>query len=68
MPMMAGWQTLAAMRALSVGAQQKVATLTAHALPHECEERLRRSLTAYITKPIDIREFLQTIAVLLQQS
>jgi len=67
MPMMDGWQTLAAIRALPDGAQQIVAALTAHALPHEREEGLRRGFTAYITKPIDIRGFLQTIAGLLHQ-
>jgi CheY-like chemotaxis protein len=67
MPILDGWQTLAAIRALPNGAQQKVAALTAHALPHEREEGLRRGFTASITKPIDIRGLLQTIAVLLQQ-
>jgi two-component system, cell cycle response regulator DivK len=67
MPILDGWQTLAAIRALPNGAQQKVAALTAHALPHEREEGLRRGFTAYLTKPIDIRGFLQTIAGLLQQ-
>jgi two-component system, cell cycle response regulator DivK len=67
MPIMDGWQTLAAIRALPDGAKQIVAALTAHALPHEREEGLRRGFNAYITKPIDIRGFLQTITVLLQQ-
>ena len=67
MPVLDGWQTLAAIRALPDGAQRIVAALTAHALPHEREEGLRRGFTAYITKPIDIRGFLQTIAALLHQ-
>ena len=67
MPVMDGWQTLAAIRGLPGGAQQIVAALTAHALPYEREEGLRRGFNAYITKPIDIRAFLQTIAMLLQQ-
>jgi two-component system, cell cycle response regulator DivK len=67
MPVMDGWQTLAAIRALPNGAQQTVAALTAHALPHERDEGLRRGFNAYITKPIDIRGFLQTIAGLLRE-
>jgi len=67
MPIMDGWQTLAAIRALSDGAQRIVVAVTAHALPHERDEGLRRGFNAYITKPIDIRGFLQTIAALLQQ-
>jgi CheY-like chemotaxis protein len=68
MPIMDGWQTLAAIRALPDGAQRIVAALTAHALPYEREEGLRRGFNAYITKPIDIRGFLQTIAALLHQT
>ena len=68
MPILDGWQTLAAIRALPDGAQRIVAALTAHALPQEREEGLRRGFTSYITKPIDIRGFLQTIAALLQQN
>ena len=68
MPVMDGWQTLAAIRALPNGAQQMVAALTAHALPHERDEGLKRGFNAYITKPIDIRGFLQTIAGLLQNN
>jgi CheY-like chemotaxis protein len=68
MPIMDGWQTLAAIRALPDGAQRIVAALTAHALPHERDEGLRRGFQAYITKPIDIRGFLQTIAALLLQN
>jgi two-component system, cell cycle response regulator DivK len=67
MPILDGWQTLAAIRALPNGGQQIVAALTAHALPHEREEGLRRGFHTYITKPIDIRGFLQTIAALLLQ-
>ena len=67
MPILDGWQTLAAIRALPDGAQRIVAALTAHALPQEREEGLRRGFTSYITKPIDIRGFLQTIAALLHQ-
>jgi two-component system, cell cycle response regulator DivK len=67
MPIMDGWQTLAAIRALPDGAQRIVAALTAHALPYEREEGLQRGFNAYITKPIDIRGFLQTIAALLHQ-
>jgi two-component system, cell cycle response regulator DivK len=67
MPILDGWQTLAAIRAMPKGEQQIVAALTAHALPHEREEGLRRGFNTYITKPIDIRAFLQTVSGLLQQ-
>ena len=65
MPVMDGWQTLDAIRALPDGEQRMVVALTAHALPQERAEGLRRGFNAYITKPIQLRGFLQTLTKLL---
>lgn len=65
MPVMDGWTTLNAIRALPVGANLPVIAVTAHAMSGDREAALEYGFDAYVTKPLDIPLFLHTLATLL---
>jgi CheY-like chemotaxis protein len=65
MPVMDGWTTLKAIRALPIGVSLPVVAVTAHAMSGDREAALEYGFDAYVTKPFDIPIFLATIAEVL---
>ena len=64
MPVMDGFQATAAIRSLAGGASSPdvaILALTAHAMRGDRERCLRAGMDGYLTKPIDVDSFLQTV-------
>jgi CheY-like chemotaxis protein len=59
MPGMSGWEAVSFLR--SRGYDRPIAALTAHALTTERERAVRLGFNAYLTKPIDLKELVQTV-------
>jgi CheY-like chemotaxis protein len=67
MPVMNGWMTLSAIRALPGGDRIPVVAVTAHAMTGDREAALKHGFDAYVTKPLDIHVFLDTVAKMLRR-
>jgi two-component system cell cycle response regulator DivK len=67
MPELDGWQTAMAIRALPGGKQVPVVAVTAHAMTGDREAILAHGFDAYVSKPLDIRAFLDVITKILQR-
>jgi signal transduction histidine kinase/CheY-like chemotaxis protein/HPt (histidine-containing phosphotransfer) domain-containing protein len=66
MPEMDGYQATAKLR--QHGCHTPIVALTAHAMAHDRERCLRCGCTDYISKPVDRRRLIETLAALLNQS
>jgi two-component system, cell cycle response regulator DivK len=66
MPVVDGWETLSAIRALPGGAQLPVVAITAHAMVGDREAVLSHGFDAYIMKPLDLRGLVNMVQQLLQ--
>jgi two-component system, cell cycle response regulator DivK len=66
MPVVDGWETLSAIRALPGGDQLPIVAVTAHAMVGGREAVLSRGFDAYITKPLDLRRLLAMVQQLLE--
>ncbi|HLY27392.1 MAG TPA: response regulator [Aggregatilineales bacterium] len=65
MPDMNGWQTLTAIRNNSKTALIPVIALSAYAMVGDREKALASGFDGYITKPIDVLTFFDTLKVIL---
>ena len=68
MPMLNGWDTLSAIRQFAQSASLPVIAVTAHAMSDDREAVLLHGFNGYITKPLDMRLFLDTISATLQSA
>jgi two-component system, cell cycle response regulator DivK len=68
MPMLNGWDTLSAIRQFAQSASLPVIAVTAHAMSGDREAVLLHGFNGYITKPLDMRLFLDTISATLQSA
>jgi CheY-like chemotaxis protein len=66
MPVVDGWKTLSAIRALPGGGQLPVVAVTAHAMVGDREAVLSHGFDAYIMKPLDLRGLVNVVQQLLQ--
>jgi CheY-like chemotaxis protein len=66
MPVVDGWETLSAIRALPGGDQLPVVAVTAHAMAGDREAILSHGFDAYIMKPLDLRGLVNMVQQLLQ--
>jgi CheY-like chemotaxis protein len=65
LPGMDGYQMLSVLRSLDSMKQTPVIAISANATPHDIERGLAAGFDEYITKPIDIRHFLEAVDRLL---
>lgn len=65
MPILDGWDTLTAIRALPGGASVPVIAVTAHALRGDREAALAHGFNGYVSKPLEFQSLLALIAQLL---
>jgi CheY-like chemotaxis protein len=68
MPLLDGWETLKAIRALPGGGHLPVIAVTAHATASDRERVFAHGFDAYVTKPLEFRSFLETVKTALQSS
>jgi signal transduction histidine kinase/CheY-like chemotaxis protein len=68
LPGMDGYQVLSVLRSLDTMKQTPVIAISANATPHDVERGLAAGFDDYITKPIDIRYFLEAVDRLLPDS
>jgi two-component system, cell cycle response regulator DivK len=61
MPVLDGWKTLLAMRALPIGAETPIIAVTAHAMAGDREAILAHGFDAYISKPLNLRSLLEVV-------
>ncbi|MBR4251634.1 MAG: response regulator [Kiritimatiellae bacterium] len=61
MPVMDGYQATAAIRALPGGDKLKIIAFSANAFEEDKEKSLRAGMDGHITKPLKIKELLQTL-------
>jgi CheY-like chemotaxis protein len=66
MPVVDGWETLSAIRALPGGDQLPIVAVTAHAMVGDREAVLSHGFDAYIMKPLDLRGLVNMVQQLLQ--
>jgi two-component system, cell cycle response regulator DivK len=66
MPVVDGWETLSAIRALPGGDQLPVVAVTAHAMVGDREAVLSHGFDAYIVKPLDLPSLVNMVQQLLQ--
>jgi CheY-like chemotaxis protein len=66
MPRLNGWETLLALRQLPQMAELPVIAVTAHAMKGDREAVMQHGFTGYITKPLDMPLFLETVSSVLQ--
>jgi two-component system, cell cycle response regulator DivK len=67
MPLMDGWKTLTLLREMPGGARLPVIAVTAHAMIGDREAVLAHGFDAYMSKPLDIRAFLDLVAQFVQR-
>lgn len=61
LPGMSGFEVLNRIRQLPACAATPVIAVTARAMPDDVETGLKAGFSAYLTKPLDIEQFLKTI-------
>jgi CheY-like chemotaxis protein len=61
MPVLDGWKTLDAIRALPIGRDIPIIAVTAHAMVGDREAILGYGFDAYITKPLNLRDLLDVV-------
>lgn len=61
MPGMDGYQVLQSLRANAVLDRTPVIAVTANAMPREIRRGIEAGFTAYVTKPVDVEQFLQAV-------
>jgi CheY-like chemotaxis protein len=66
MPVVDGWETLSAIRALPGGDQLPIIAVTAHAMVGDREAVLSHGFDAYIMKPLDLRGLVNMVQQLLE--
>jgi CheY-like chemotaxis protein len=66
MPVVDGWETLSAIRALPGGDQLPIVAVTAHAMVGDREAVLSHGFDAYIMKPLDLRGLVNMVQQLLE--
>lgn len=64
MPRLDGFATLAALRQIERLGTVPIVAVTGSAMPSERERGLLAGFTAYLTKPVSLREFRQILATL----
>ena len=67
LPGMDGFEALELMKGTAETDNIPVIALSADAMPHQVEKGLRTGFIAYLTKPLDIPEFLSLLQDLLQK-
>lgn len=65
LPGMSGYETLTQLRNTPLYRDVRVIALSANALPSDIKKGLRAGFDAYLTKPIDIKQFTDTLNPLL---
>ena len=65
LPDLPGWEVLARLRAEAATAHVPVVVISADATERQKERMFAAGANAYLTKPLDVRAFLQTISTLL---
>ncbi|SER80624.1 PAS domain S-box-containing protein [Vreelandella subterranea] len=65
LPGMSGYEALAKLRDTPIYRDVRVIALSANALPSDIKKGLRAGFDAYLTKPIDIKQFTDTLNPLL---
>ncbi|NDV13505.1 PAS domain-containing hybrid sensor histidine kinase/response regulator [Crenobacter caeni] len=68
MPQMDGYQLLGILRAERSLSRVPVVAVTANAMPRDIERGLAAGFAAYLTKPLDIPQFLETVDRLLAEA
>ena len=61
MPVLDGWDALTAIRQLPGRDRLPVVAVTAHATSHDRERALSHGFNAYVSKPLDFRQFLDVV-------
>lgn len=65
LPDMDGWQALTEIRSDAATAGLSVVAFTAHAMVGDRERALARGFDGYVSKPIDVATFVDTVAELV---
>lgn len=65
MPLLNGWDTLAAIRQLPGGAATRIVAVTAHAMHQDREAVFAQGFDGYVAKPLEFRSFLALVAEML---
>lgn len=68
LPGMSGFELLAALRALPAVARLPLLAVTASVMDHDRKRILAAGFDAYVAKPVNIRELLQTLESLLAKA
>ena len=66
LPGISGIQALNILRADPATAHIPVVALSANAMPHDIEKGLEAGFFRYLTKPIKVKEFMETLDVALK--
>ncbi len=67
LPEISGWELAAQLKADPATAAITILAITGHTLPGDRQRALDAGCDGYISKPLDIPEFLQTVAAHLAQ-
>lgn len=67
MPNMSGYEVLAELKRDARLAPVPIVAITANAMPRDIERGLRAGFSAYLTKPLNVDEFLETVDHYLQR-
>jgi CheY-like chemotaxis protein len=68
LPGISGFDVLAALRAATTGASLPVVAVTASVMDHDRKKILAAGFDAYVSKPVNIRELLDTLDLLLAKA
>jgi DNA-binding response OmpR family regulator len=68
LPGISGFDVLAALRAVAAGARLPVVAVTASVMDHDRKKILAAGFDAYVSKPVNIRELLDTLNLLLTKA
>ncbi|MCC7117485.1 MAG: response regulator [Anaerolineales bacterium] len=68
MPLMDGWNATQKIKQDPLTRQITIIALTAHALPEDRRRAFEAGVSEYITKPMDLEEFMETIEVWLNKA
>ncbi len=68
LPGISGFDVLATLRAATEGARLPIVAVTASVMDHDRKKILAAGFDAYVSKPVNIRELLETLNLLLAKA